>query len=173
MSNPLVAGGAAVVRDFYEKSAAHGASAALVKATLVNSAVDLLDENDDGADDNFNPIPNRHEGWGRIDLAAATDGSRQFVDGATALTTNGSATYAYAIGAAGSPFKVTLAWSDYPSTTSPAKTLVNDLDLIVTAPDGTSYRGNVFAGGWSQAGGVADRTNNLENVYVQAACWRD
>jgi subtilisin family serine protease len=169
MSNPLVAGGAAVVRDFYEKSAAHGASAALVKATLVNSAVDLLDENNDGANDNFNPIPNRHEGWGRIDLAAATDGSRQFVDGATALTTNGSATYAYAIGAAGSPFKVTLAWSDYPSTTSAAKTLVNDLDLIVTAPDGTSYRGNVFAGGWSQAGGVADRTNNLENVYVQAA----
>src|SRR4029450_858964 len=47
--------------------------------------------------------------------------------------------------------------------------LVNDLDLIVTAPDGTQYLGNVFAGGWSQPAGSADRTNNLENVFVQSA----
>ena len=169
MSNPLVAGGAAVVRDFYQKSAGQSASAALVKATLINSAVDLLDENNDGVNDNANPIPNRHEGWGRIDLAAATNGNRQFVDGPTALNTNGSATYTYTIGTAGSPFKITLAWSDYPSTTTAAKNLVNDLDLIVTAPDGTRYLGNAFAGGWSQTGGAADRTNNLENVYVQSA----
>ena len=169
MSNPLVAGGAAVVRDFYQKSSGHAASAALVKATIVNSAVDLLDENNDGANDNANPIPNRHEGWGRVDLASATDGSRQFVDGLTALTTNTSATYTYSIGTAGSALKVTLAWSDYPSTTSAARNLVNDLDLTVTAPDGTRYLGNVFAGGWSQAAGAADRTNNLENVYIQAA----
>ncbi len=169
MSNPLVAGGAAVVRDFYQKSAGHAASAALVKATLVNSAVDLLDENNDGAHDNANPIPNRHEGWGRVDLAAATDGSRQFADSLTALSTTGSATYTYSVGTAGSPFKVTLVWTDYPSTTSAARNLVNDLDLIVTAPDGTRYLGNVFAGGWSQPGGAADRTNNLENVYIQAA----
>ena len=169
MSNPLVAGGAAVVRDFYQKSAGHAASAALVKATLVNSAVDLLDENNDGVNDNANPVPNRHEGWGRVDLAAATSGNRQFVDNPTGLTTNGSATNTYSLGTAGLPFKVALAWSDYPSTTTAMKNLVNDLDLIVTAPDGTRYLGNVFAGGWSQAGGAADRTNNLENVYVQSA----
>src|SRR5262249_35792226 len=86
-----------------------------------------------------------------------------------ALTTNASATYTYSLGTAGSPFKVTLAWSDYPSTTSASTNLVNDLDLIVTAPDGTRYLGNVFAGGWSQTAGAADRTNNLENVYVQSA----
>jgi len=169
MSNPLVAGGAAVIRDFYQKSAGHAASAALVKATLVNSAVDLLDENNDGVNDNASPIPNRDEGWGRVDLAGATDGTRQFVDGAAGLSTNGSATFSYTLGAPGSAFKVTLAWSDYPSTTSTSKNLVNDLDLLVTAPDGTTYRGNFFTGGWSQAGGVADRTNNLENVYVQSA----
>ena len=37
MANPLVAGGAAVVRDFYQELHGHAASAALVKATLVNS----------------------------------------------------------------------------------------------------------------------------------------
>ena len=170
MSNPLVAGGAAVVRDFYEKNFSANASAALVKATLVNTAVDLMDENNDGTPDNAYPIPNIHEGWGRVNLAAATSGTRQFVDGSTSLATAGTATYSYSVGAAGSPLKVTLAWSDYPSTTAAAKNLVNDLDLVVTAPDGTTkYLGNVFSGGWSQTGGAADRTNNLENVYVQSA----
>jgi serine protease AprX len=169
MSNPIVAGGAAVIRDFYQKTSAHNASAALVKATLVNSAVDLLDENNDGINDNLNPIPNVHEGWGLVDLAAATAGGREFFDGPTGLLTNSSSTYNFTVSAPGSPLKATLAWSDYPSTASALKNLVNDLDLVVTAPDGTVYLGNVFAGGWSQPSGTADRTNNLENVYVQAA----
>jgi hypothetical protein len=46
---------------------------------------------------------------------------------------------------------------------------VNDLDLVVTSPSGAVYYGNQFSGGWSQTGGSADRTNNVENVYVQAA----
>ena len=170
MSNPLVAGGAAVVRDFYSKTySGMNASAALVKATLVNSAVDMLDENNDGVDDNYYPIPNRHEGWGRIDLNSATNARRQFIDGTVSLTTGANATYAYTIASGGSPFKVTLAWSDRPSTTSASRNLVNDLDLVVTAPDGTQYLGNVFAGGWSQTDGAADHINNLENAYVASA----
>ena len=89
MANPLVAGGAAVVRDFYQQLHGHSASAALVKATLVNSAQDLLDENNDGVDDNALPVPNTSEGWGRVDLAAATDGSREFVDDGAGLATGG------------------------------------------------------------------------------------
>jgi len=169
MANPLVAGGAAVVRDFYEKEYSHNASAALVKATLINSAVDLLDENNDGVNDNAYPIPNNHEGWGRVDLANATDGSHQFVDETTGLNTGDSATYQFDVSTGGDPFKVTLVWTDYPASTSAAKALVNDLDLVVTAPDGTTYLGNVFSGGWSVTGGSADRTNNVENVYVQSA----
>jgi hypothetical protein len=170
MSNPLVAGGAAVVRDFYSQTyGGMNASAALVKATLVNSAADMLDENNDGVNDNANPIPNRHEGWGRVDLNSATSGRRQFVDGAASLTTGTNATYTYTIASGGSPFKVTLAWSDPASSTSALKNLVDDLDLVVIAPGGTQYLGNVFAGGWSQTGGAADRVNNLENVYVASA----
>jgi hypothetical protein len=170
MSNPLVAGGAAVVRDFYSKTYnGMNASAALVKATIVNSAVDMLDENNDGVNDNANPIPNRHEGWGRVDLNSATNGRRQFVDGAASLTTGANATYTYTVASGGSPFKVTLAWSDRASTTSAAQNLVNDLDLVVFAPGGAQYLGNVFAGGWSQNGGTADHVNNLENVYVASA----
>jgi serine protease AprX len=166
MSNPLVAGAAAVVRDFYHKALQHEASSALVKATLVNSAVDLLDENNDGVDDNAFPIPNNHEGWGLVNVAAAVSGQRRFFDEGAGLTTNGSWVASFGVDA-GSPLKVTLAWSDYASSTTAAKNLVNDLDLRLTAPNGTSYYGNAFSGGWSQSGAVADRTNNLENVYIQ------
>jgi serine protease AprX len=169
MANPIAAGAATVVRDFYQKAYGHSASAALVKATLINSAVDLLDENNDGADDNDYPIPNVHEGWGRVNLANATDGSHQFVDEATGLNSGGSAAYPFNVATAGQPFKVSLVWSDYPSTEAATQNLVNDLDLLVTAPGGAQYRGNVFSGGWSQTGGSADRTNNVENVYVQSA----
>ncbi len=168
MSNPLVAGGAAVVRDYYAKAkSTPNASAALIKATIINSAHDQLDENNDGADDNDFPIPNIHEGWGRVDLAAATDGNGKFIDNTAGLGTNGTATYTAT--AAGGPLKITLVWSDYPSSTSASINLVNDLDLSVTAPGGSVYRGNVFSSGWSQTGGSADRRNNIENVYISNA----
>ncbi|MCG6983321.1 MAG: PKD domain-containing protein, partial [Deltaproteobacteria bacterium] len=64
--------------------------------------------------------------------------------------------------------KVTLVWSDYPSATGVSRNLVNDLDLKVTSPQGTIYKGNVFSGGWSVTGGTEDRLNNVENVYVQS-----
>jgi hypothetical protein len=168
MSNPLAAGGAAVVRDYYQKAYGLAASAALVKATLINTAVDLLDENNDGVNDNFYPIPNVHEGWGLVNVANATSGSLRFVDQTSGLSTNGSTTYTFSVNSA-HPVKISLVWSDAPSTETAAKNLVNDLDLIVTSPTGTVYRGNVFSGGWTQTGGSADRTNNVENVYVQSA----
>lgn len=168
MSNPIAAGGAAVVRDYYNKAKGVSASAALVKATLINSALDLLDENNDGANDNDFPIPNVHEGWGRINLDAATDGLTRYDDNASGVSTG--ATRTYSVVADGSSLKITLVWSDYASTAAAAANLVNNLNLTVTAPDGTTvYRGNAFSGGWSVAGGSADSVNNVENVYIQSA----
>jgi len=174
MSAPLVAGGAALVRDYYNLEHGIEASAALVKATLINSAVDLLDENndghtvaDDGHDNDF-PIPNVHEGWGRVDVAAAVDGSRSFVDdGSLEL----GATDEYEVEVTeGQPLKITLVWSDFPATDGAGATLVNNLDLVVTGPAGsTTYLGNNFLFGWTVPGGSADTVNNVENVYVQAA----
>jgi subtilase family serine protease/subtilisin family serine protease len=168
MSTPLVAGAAAVVRDYYQKAHIVSASAALVKATLVNSAVDLLDENNDGVDDNVFPIPNIHEGWGRVDLAAAVDSSRQFFDESQGLSTGDTATHTVSVDASLRPLRVTVAWTDAPSSTTAAVALVNDLDLELIAPDGSTYTGNSFLDGWSITGGPPDRLNNLENVYVAA-----
>ena len=168
MSNPLAAGAAAVVRDYYNKAHGLEATAALTKATLINSAVDLLDENNDGVNDNDYPIPNNHEGWGRVDLANAVDGSAEFVDETAGLTTGGTASYDVTTDGGGS-LRVSLVWTDYPSSETAAVNLVNDLDLVVTAPGGEVYSGNVFSGGWSTTGGTADRLNNVENVYVSSA----
>src|SRR5512138_400672 len=164
MANPVAAGGVTVVRDYYNKAYGVNASAALVKATVINSAVDMQDENNDGANDNDFPIPNVHEGWGRINLDGATDGTIQYVDEGTGLSTNGTASFT--VTSTGGPLKVTVVWSDYPSTDTASINLVNDLDLTVTGPSGT-FLGNVFSGGWSATGGSADRRNNVENVYIK------
>ena len=166
MSNPIAAGGVTVIRDYYQKEYSISASAALVKATLINSAVDMADENNDGASDNDFPIPNVHEGWGRINLATATDGSIQYVEeAATGLSTGNSQNFT--VTSTGGPLKVTLVWSDYPSTETASVNLVNNLDLTVSNGAST-FRGNVFSGGWSATGGTADNRNNVENVYIQS-----
>lgn len=167
MSNPITAGAAAVVKDYYSKAHSINASAALVKATLINSAVDMADENNDGANDNDFPIPNNHEGWGRVNLINATDGSAIFLDNSTGLATGGNYSNSYSV-PGGQPFKVTVVWTDFASTASASVNLVNNLNLTVSGPGGT-YLGNVFSGGWSATGGAADARNNVENVYVQSA----
>jgi len=81
--------------------------------------------------------------------------------------------------AAGQPLEVTLAWTDAPNLVpgSPSATsLVNNLDLVVTAPDGKVYRGNNFntettpkaADHMSLEGGSADTKNNVEKVRLPA-----
>jgi PKD repeat protein len=166
MSNPLTAGAAVLVQDWYEDIKGHaGPSAALVKATLINTAVDITGYGN-SSQEAGRPIPNNHEGWGRVNLANVAADGREFYD-SDSLNTGGTATYNFQV-AGGAPFKATLVWSDYPGSTSASVALVNDLDLVVTGPGGT-FNGNVFSDGWSQTGGSADRINNVENVYVQSA----
>lgn len=163
MSNPLIAGAAVLVREYYVAGWGHTPSAALVKATLINSAVDITGYGN-AAQEAGLPIPNDHEGWGRVDVGAATSGGREVQDG-DAVRTGDVRTYTYDVSSFDTPFRATLAWSDYPGAL-PAGGLVNNLNLVVTAPDGTVYRGNNFSGGWSVAGGTADSVNNVESVYV-------
>ena len=61
-------------------------------------------------------FPTSHEGWGHVNLAGATVGNHLFEDGTEQLNTGGSTEYQYNITDAGSSFKVTLVWSDYPSS---------------------------------------------------------
>ena len=66
----------------------------------------------------------------------------------------------------GKPFRVTLAWTDAPGSTT-GNSYVNNLDLEVTV-NGTTYKGNVFSGPNSIVGGTADVRNNAESVFLPA-----
>jgi subtilisin family serine protease len=171
MAAPLTAGGTALVRQFYTDIEGITPSSALIKATLINSAVDVYPGQYANPVEQWpDRLPNNVQGWGRVNVGNATDGSHYYADpgDGSGLGTGENHTYNYTVCATG-VFKVTLVWTDYPGSTATGGALVNDLDLVVTAPDGTTtYRGNVFSGGWSTTGGSADRTNNVESVYINA-----
>jgi subtilisin family serine protease len=173
MASPGAAGLSALIRQYYadgfHPSGAASApdaftpSAALVRATLVNSAQQMT----------VPPaVPGNCQGWGRVLLDNALffpgDARRLWVKDDAIPFPNGSTgrnkVYRFTVGA-GEPFKVTLAWTDFPSTPAAMPHLNNDLDLIVTGPGGVYY-GNVFAGGQSSTGGAPDRRNTLEQVLL-------
>ncbi len=185
MSTPAAAGSAALVRQYYTdgfyptgtRQAANGftPSAALVKATLINSAVQMT-----GADAYANGetfYPNNQQGWGRILLDGALFFARDgrglsAEDNRTGVRAGETVTRRLAV-TTGEALEVTLAWSDAPGLPLTNPNLVNDVDLEVIAPDGrTSYRGNQFitastAGESLKNPRKWDRLNNVEGVLVR------
>ena len=51
-----------------------------------------------------------------------------------------------AVTSADQPLKLTLAWTDPPGVPAASGALINDLDLVLVAPDGVVYRGNRWSG---------------------------
>jgi hypothetical protein len=175
MSNPTVAGGAALARQYFTDGfypgGTHNAadadlpSGALLKAVLLNGT---------RADAGFN-IPSNSYGWGRIwlDNNLYFNGDPRYfrhwdVAHDAGLAQGEAETFELVLGA-GQEFRATLAWFDVAGAIGAGVTLVNDLDLEVTIPGGTVYRGNVFAGGsQSTTGGSFDRINTVEQVRLTA-----
>lgn len=71
----------------------------------------------------------------------------------------------------GKTFRTTMVFADPPGTASVNPNRVNDLNLKVTAANGTSYWGNngLSTGLYSTPGGVANTLDTVENVYLQNA----
>ena len=165
MATPNAAGAAAMVREYLtEISQRQQPQGALVKALLILGAEDT------GTRD----IPNNDEGWGRLNLRntlAPNAGRGIWVDDRSTLSSTGSVkTYTFDVSSANVAFKASLVWSDERgSRFNNGAQLVNDLDLEVIAPDGTSYRGNDFFNGRSTTGGDWDDINNVEVVLIDQA----
>ncbi|MFN7976426.1 MAG: S8 family serine peptidase [Acidobacteriota bacterium] len=174
MASPAAAGLSALVRQYYTDGFyptgvknppdAFTPSAALVRATVVNSAQRMT-----GA----GSLPGRCQGWGRILLDNALyfpgDARKIFATDDPGFPTGSTSSKDFLIDVVSGavPFKVTLAWTDYPSTPAAMPHLVNDINLLVTAPDGTTmYKGNVFASNQSTTGGSYDARNTLEQVLL-------
>ncbi len=164
-SGPQVSGAAAVFVQYYRET--HGGqtpSPALVKAALINSAVDM----DPFFGTTF--VPNNDEGWGRVDLTEliGSDRKYQFVDQTTPLVQEQVYETEVFVFDFEQPFRVTLTYTDAPGSPLSIPALVNDLDLEVIAPDGTLYAGNQFIDGESATEPVGrDALNNVECVYLR------
>lgn len=161
MAAPHVTGSVALLTQWWRTfNGGANPSPALVKALLVNGAVDMGVAN----------VPNGSEGWGRINLTNVinTGLSTLYTDQTTVFTDTGlTFVKTFSADDVSQPVRVTLAWSDAPGPGgggNPA-TLVNDLDLVVN-DSGTVYLGNDFANGLSTTGGAADGIDNLENVFL-------
>jgi hypothetical protein len=157
MATPLVAGCAALVREFLIADRGLAApSAALVKALLINGARNVAGQY---IPSEAGTIPNNAEGFGRVDMQATigpfpAGESVTVTDEATALDTGEEEVTTISIGPAVTSLKVTLVWTD------PAgEALQNDLDLILRAAGGEERHGNVPAGS-----SAFDRSNNVEQV---------
>ncbi len=161
-STPAVAGACALVRQWFVNSAWGVPSPAMVKAWLVNGAAYMSGS---GANDT---LWSANQGMGRVDLGRSFDAAARIrVDQTQVLGATGSTyTVAGTIASSAQPFRVVLAWTDAPGPTT-GNAFVNNLDLEVTV-NGTLYRGNVFSGASSIAGGTADTRNNLESVFLPA-----
>ncbi|MBZ5637343.1 MAG: S8 family serine peptidase [Acidobacteriia bacterium] len=144
MSAPTVAGLAALVREyftagFYPGGARNPAlgfapSAALLKAILVDGAVAL---------GTSAPNPDFTAGYGRAQLdrtlAFAGGTFRLRVDDRReGITTGSVVTHAYDV-SAGSPFRATLVWTDYPAAIGAAVARVNEIELEVVDPAGNVW----------------------------------
>ncbi|OJD13416.1 hypothetical protein AJ78_06125 [Emergomyces pasteurianus Ep9510] len=162
MATPLVAGCAAAVRESLVKNGTTNPSAALVKALLINGALELVGQYDPSE---AGPSPNNSSGFGLVNLRNSIILPNQdnggFQEGDPLRQGEGADKPITVIipkatgerAAEGSVLKVTLVWSD-----PPGAELQNDLDLLVRTADGKELHGNM-----GEETGF-DRVNNVEQI---------
>jgi hypothetical protein len=125
MAAPLAAGAAALVRQFYQEEKKHDPSAALVKATLVNSATNMTPSS---------PRPDNNQGWGRINLEYSLfpPAPREFLyyDEPNGLSEDIYDLVNFEVTDSNEELRVTLVWTD-----PPENTIQNDLDISLTEPN--------------------------------------
>lgn len=169
MSAPLIAGCAALVRQFYENTRNHPPSAALVKATLINgtrwlSGVDSIAPSPG--------TPNFHQGFGCVNMATSVPNPTnanlrlEFVDswkkGTLQFTTTGQRfRFQFSLAAPSPVLSICIAYTDLP-----ARALQNNLNLFVQKPDNTKVVGNAQL---PMSLNIPDPDNNVEVVRLQNA----
>ncbi len=181
-ATPQVSGAAADVVQWYLSQFGVKPTPTMVKAILINSAVDIQGGTNGGSD----PIPNYEEGWGRVFLPTLLDPQVNVIyhDQDILLSTGDTYSMTVRVDDTSEPLKISLVWTDVAGNPSADPVLVNDLNLRVVAPDGTVYYGNGFTNGWSAPNTAAGNTNigtdwdtnndnyddlnNVENVFIDA-----
>ncbi len=167
MSAPLVSGCAVLVREYYAKERKHEPSAALLKATLINSTKWLTGQ-DAVAD--FADQPNFHQGFGAIYMPWAVpnplepDWKLEFVDTwqkpRKQFKRSGQRDRFRMRMRGGKWLRICLTWTDVA-----ARALQNNLNLFVQhEPSGKKWIGNANL---PLSLGVPDPDNNVEVIRLE------
>lgn len=157
MSGPIVAGAVTLLNEAYRKAnAGQLPQASLIKTVLCNSAEDL-----------GNPGPDYTYGFGSLNARRAVDAidnNRYIISNATPMVNN------ITVPAAVRRLKVMLYWADTAAAPNAASTLINDLDLTVTAPGPVTHQPLLLdataANVNNNAAEGADHVNNIEQVVI-------
>jgi len=176
MACPAITGMCALVRQYYREgwwkfgnaNQNYGfmPSGALVRATIMNAGVDMT---------GVSGYPSNLEGWGRLLLDNAlyfqgearrlliVDKRRQ-----SGLTQGQVNTFYVRVTSSAQPLRVTMTFTDYPAQAFANPAYINDMDLVVTAPNGNVYLGNQVTNGQSSTGGSPDIRNSTEMVMLNS-----
>ncbi|MEQ1745364.1 MAG: S8 family serine peptidase [Saprospiraceae bacterium] len=125
---PGVAGCMAQLTQAYrETNNGNQPDAALLKAAMLNTANDL-----------GNPGPDFQFGWGHINAARAYQllSANRWTE--KSVDQSAVATHAISVPAGTRQVRIMAYWSDPPASPAAARALINDLDLTVLAPDGST-----------------------------------
>lgn len=181
MATPGAAAAAALVRQYFiegwypsgakQPKNALTPTGALMKAVLLNSTVHMTGQL------THDKYPNDFEGWGLIQLDRTlffTGSARSLVVWDVRIESGIEAgkkgTHSFKLADRDQQLKITLVFTDRPPVDSKAfaAPVVNNLDLVVTAPDRTVYCGNDLtpAGVSVPNGKKADTLNTVEMVIV-------
>ncbi len=182
MATPVTAGAAALAQQYFEdgwypsgkrvKEDGFKPMGALLKAVLINGAQRL---NGNMANFQARRWPNNDQGHGIVELDAtlnfadAFPGQGLFVRGdfgsmpQFASASDPAAEHTFKSTGSGcvpsgsdTEFRATLVWHDAPASQGSSRSLVNDLDVVVTGSDGSVHYPNGGAG--------RDSVNNAESV---------
>ncbi|MCX7977549.1 MAG: S8 family serine peptidase [Bdellovibrionaceae bacterium] len=160
MSTPLAAGAAAVLRQILtERHKFNSPSAALVKALMMNRAVDLFPGQyglvgRSKGQEILQQRPDSDQGFGRVDVGRYVQMEELLlVDEINGVAVGEEKSHTISLFSPGR-VAINLVYTDAPASTNAAKNLVNDLDLRVLDDSGR------------EVGSATDRTNNHEYLLL-------
>lgn len=146
MATPITAGACALVRQHLTRDLGHGPSAALLKALVINGALDLGPG-----------VSAMSQGWGRLNLETTLlpPGGLVFSDSlGQALATGGLFTEDLEVLAPGAPLVMTLVWRDFPGAALQNRLLLR----LIEASTGQE----------TEAEPIAAIRNNVQKIAVDA-----
>ena len=164
MATPLTAGASALVREWLKKHRGiSNPDGATVKAVLMAGAKSLAPGQYGTGEYREIPeaYPNNVEGWGQVNVGRSVTNDAGIVVHDACVIGNGEThTYRVSVRETGR-LAVVLAYADAPASLAASRQLVDDLDLEVKTPSGTTTYPNSLNG--------PDRVNNVEGVRFESA----